>query len=135
MKRIQPKPCAHVEDEAGPFPAVAGFRGRVQALRLGGSVGQVLLVPVPAWLDVLQDCERPRRVRRVLLVVLHLVTGPHRGRLGRTQILWARWNKTMSKRRNINTILFYGYLGPNKQTDKQTLMHAYHAGHCEGETA
>lgn len=70
-KRIQPESSPYVKDEPGPLSSVPGLRGRVQALGLGRSVRQVLLVPVPAWLNVVQIGDVDGR-SGVLLILLHL---------------------------------------------------------------
>lgn len=67
-KRIQSESGPHIKYEPGPLPAVPGLCGWVQALRLGRGVGQVLLVPVPAWLDMVQEGLTTRGV----VVFLHL---------------------------------------------------------------
>lgn len=56
QSRIQAKSCAHVKYEAGSFSPIPSLCARVQALRLRRGVGQIFLVPVPAWLDVVQNC-------------------------------------------------------------------------------
>lgn len=68
-KRIQSESGPHIKYEPGPLPAVPGLCGRVQALRLGRGVGQVLLVPVPAWLDMVKEGLTTGGV----VVFLHLV--------------------------------------------------------------
>lgn len=68
--RIQSQARAHVEDESSPLSPVPGLGGRVQALGLGGCVSQVLLVPVPTWLDVIQTCSWISR-DRILPVFFH----------------------------------------------------------------
>lgn len=60
-KRIQAKSGAHVEYEAGSLSAVASFSARVEAFRLRGCVRQILLVPIPARLDVVQHGLLARR--------------------------------------------------------------------------
>lgn len=73
VERIQSQTCPDVEYEPGPLSSVPGFCGRVQAIRLGRGVGQILLVPVPAWLCVVQICGKTSKSGvRVLLAVLHL---------------------------------------------------------------
>lgn len=70
--RIQPKSSSYVKDEPGSLSAVPCLRGRVQALGLGWSVCQVLLVPIPAWLNVVQIGYLNGR-SGVLLIFLHLL--------------------------------------------------------------
>lgn len=70
--RIQPQTRAHVEDEARALPAVAGLGGRVEPFQLRGRVSQVLLIPVPAWLCVVQ-VRRGHRRACVFFILLHLL--------------------------------------------------------------
>lgn len=65
--RIQAKSGSHVKYKAGSLSPIASLGSRIQTFGLRGCVGQVLFVPVPAWLDMVQHALS----RQTLFGILH----------------------------------------------------------------